>query len=58
MINIIMFLKDLGKGFALVGKEYELIIENSIRKIDLLFYNYQILLLSTLLVQHNKDYPY
>ena len=40
--NIIMFLKDLGKGFALVGKEYELIIENSIRKIDLLFYNYQV----------------
>ena len=31
--NIIVFLKDLGKGFVLVGKEYELVIENSIKKL-------------------------
>jgi len=40
--NIVVFLKDLGKGFALVGKEYEIVIDDSVRKIDLLFYNYQV----------------
>ena len=38
--NIVVFLNDLGEGFALVGKEYELSIGDSIRKIDLLFYNF------------------
>ena len=55
--NIIMFLKDLGKGFALVGKEYELIIENSIRKIDLLFYNYQIHAFVVIEVKFTKFEP-
>ncbi len=30
--NIICFLKDLREGFALVGKEYEILIEESTRK--------------------------
>ncbi|MBQ9124210.1 MAG: DUF1016 family protein [Acholeplasmatales bacterium] len=40
--NIVVFLKDLGEGFALVGKEYELNIGDSIRRIDLLFYNFKV----------------
>ena len=55
--NIIIFLKDLGKGFALVGKEYELVIENSIRKIDLLFYNYKVHAFVVIEVKFTKFEP-
>ena len=40
MDDIIEFLKELGKGFALVGKEYKLKINNKSYYLDLLFYNY------------------
>jgi len=33
---------ELGMGFALVGHEYKLIIENKTYKIDLLFLNYEL----------------
>ena len=38
--DIIEFLKELGKGFALVGKEYKLKINTKTYYLDLLFYNY------------------
>lgn len=50
-------MKDLGKGFALVGKEYELVIENSIRKIDLLFYNYKVHAFVVIEVKFTKFEP-
>ena len=38
--DIIEFLKELGKGFALVGKEYKLKTKSKTYYLDLLFYNY------------------
>ena len=40
--NVIKFLQELGKGFALVGREYELKIDNESFYIDLLMYNIEI----------------
>lgn len=40
--NVIKFLQELGKGFALVGREYELKIDNESFHIDLLMYNIEI----------------
>lgn len=37
--NIMLFLLELGKGFAFVGRQYPLKIGNKERKIDLLFYH-------------------
>lgn len=37
--NITRFLLELGTGFAFVGRQKELIVGNSIRKIDMLFYH-------------------
>jgi len=40
--NIVKFLQELGRGFAFVGKEYELKIDNESFYIDLLMYNIEI----------------
>ena len=41
--NVIEFLHELGKGFALVDKEYKLVTpSNKAHFIDLLLYNYKI----------------
>lgn len=37
--NIVKFLLELGTGFAFVGREYRLLIGNTEKFIDLLFYN-------------------
>ena len=37
---ILDFLKELGKGFALVDREYKLKYKNKTYYLDLLFYNY------------------
>lgn len=37
--NIVKFLLELGTGFAFVGREYRLVIGNTEKFIDLLFYN-------------------
>ena len=37
--NIVKFLLELGRGFAFVGREYRLLIGESEKFIDLLFYN-------------------
>lgn len=37
--NIVNFLLELGTGFAFVGREYRLVIGNTEKFIDLLFYN-------------------
>lgn len=40
--HIQKFLVELGKGFAFVGKQYELKIENTIYYLDLLFYHLEL----------------
>ena len=46
MCNIISLLEDkfleLGTGFALIGHEYKIHIDNKTYKIDLLFFNYKL----------------
>ena len=45
-INIINMLEErfleLGTGFALIGHEYKVRVDNHTFKIDLLFFNYQL----------------
>ena len=55
--NIIKFLQELGRGFALVGKEYEIKIDNESFFIDLLMYNIEIHSYVVIEIKTGKFHP-